>query len=194
MIVKKEIRILGWDDAPFPKGEKGKVLLVGSILRGGSFLDGLLRTDVEIDGLDATDKIIKATKKTRHKDLRVIMLDGITFGGFNVVDIKKLHKETKLPVIVIVRRKTNMKKFTEAMKKLDGFKKRLKAVKNAGKFYEVKTKRRGKGIYFQKIGLTKEEAEKIINISATRSLIPEPIRVSHIIASGIVKGESIGRP
>ena len=31
------------------------------------------------------------------------MLDGITYGGFNVVDIEELYRETGLPVIVIMR-------------------------------------------------------------------------------------------
>ncbi|MCD6477782.1 MAG: DUF99 family protein [Candidatus Aenigmarchaeota archaeon] len=193
MYVKNEIRILGWDDGPFKKGSKGTVPVIGTVFRGGSFLDGILRIDVEIDGFDATKKMIKAINKTRHKDLRVIMLDGITFGGFNMVDIKELHKKTGLPVIAITRKKVDMRKFREAMKKLPNFEKRWKVVESAGEFYTIKTGKRGKNIYFQKIGLTKEDAEKIIRLSARRSLLPEPLRVSHLIASGIVKGESIGR-
>ena len=191
MIIKKEIRIVGWDDGPFPKGEKGKVPVIGSIFRGGSFLDGLLKIDVEIDGMDATDKIIESIKKTKHEDLRIIMTDGITFGGFNVIDIEKIHKETELPVIVIIRKKPNMEKFINAMSNLDNFEERKKCVEKAGKFYEAKSM--DKIVYFQKIGLSEDDAKKVINISCTRSVIPEAIRVSHIIASGIVKGESIGR-
>ncbi len=191
MIIKEEIRILGWDDGSFCKGEKGKVILVGTIFRGGSFMDGILKTEIKIDGLDVTMKIVKAVKKTKHKDLRVIMLGGITFGGFNFVDIKELYRKTGLPILVIIRRKTNMKKFREAMKRLPNFEKRWKAVENAGDFFRILLK--GKGIYFQKIGLTEEEAKKIIRLTAKRGLIPEPLRVAHLIASGIVKGESIGR-
>lgn len=191
MIIKEEIRILGWDDGSFHKGEKGKVILVGTIFRGGSFMDGMLKTEIKIDGLDATMKIVKAVKKTKHKDLRVIMLGGITFGGFNFVNIKELYRKTGLPVLVVIRRKTNMKKFREAMKRLPDFEKRWKSVENAGDFFRILLK--GKGIYFQKTGLTEEEAKKIIKLTARRGLIPEPLRVAHLIASGIVKGESIGR-
>ncbi|MCK4634902.1 MAG: DUF99 family protein [Candidatus Aenigmarchaeota archaeon] len=191
MIIKEEIRILGWDDGSFHKGEKGKVILVGTIFRGGSFMDGMLKTEIKIDGLDATMKIVKAVKKTKHKDLRVIMLGGITFGGFNFVNIKELYRKTGLPVLVVIRRKTNMKKFREAMKRLPDFEKRWESVENAGDFFRILLK--GKGIYFQKTGLTEEEAKKIIKLTARRGLIPEPLRVAHLIASGIVKGESIGR-
>ena len=108
MFIKREIRILGWDDAPFEKGSSGKVMLVGTVFRGGSSLDGVLRTEIKIDGLDATEKIISAVQKTKHKDLRVIMLGGITFGGFNFVDIKELRKKTGLPVLVVIRKKTDI--------------------------------------------------------------------------------------
>ena len=193
MIVKKEIRILGWDDGPFSKGDEGKVILVGTVFRGASFIDGILKTEVEIDGLDATEKIIDAVSRSKHEDLRVIMLGGITFGGFNFVDIKKLNRETGLPVIVVVRRKTDMEKFRSAMKRVPDFEKRWKAVENAGEFFEISLEGRGKSIYFQKAGLREEEARKIIKLTAKRGVIPEPLRIAHLIASAMVKGESIGR-
>ena len=192
MQIKKEIRIVGWDDAPFEKGSGGKVILIGTIFRGGSSIDGILSTEIEIDGMDATEKISRSVNNCKHKDIRIIMLDGITFGGFNFVDIKKLQENTSLPVISVIRKKTDMRKFTEAMKKLPDFEERWSRVENAGDFYELKMKR-GKSIYFQKIGLTEEEARKVIEITLKRSNVPEPIRISHMIASGIIKGESIGR-
>ena len=63
---------------------------------------------------------------------------------------------------------------------------------NAGKIKVCELKNLKKA-YYQTIGLEDEEAEDIIRLSSTRSLQPEPLRVAHIIASGIVKGESRGR-
>lgn len=189
--IKKEIRILAWDDGPFEFKSKGKDILVGVIFRGGQFLDGLLKTEVEIDGLDATEKIIEKVLKTRHKDLRVIMLDGITFAGFNTVDIKEIYEKTKLPVIAINRNKPDLKQFISTLEKLPEPEKRLKAVENAGSFYWVSIK--DKRICFQCSGIKKEDAEEIIKTTTTMSLIPEPLRVAHLIATGFVLGESVGR-
>ena len=44
----------------------------------------------------------------------------------------------------------------------------------------------------QTSGISKEDAQKIVTLSTTRSAIPEPIRVAHIIAAGITTGESKG--
>ena len=189
--IKKEIRILAWDDGPFEFKTKGKDILVGVIFRGGQFLDGLLKTEVEIDGDDATEKIIEKVLKTKHKDLRVIMLDGITFAGFNTVDIKEIFEKTKLPVIVVNRKKPDVLKFIETLKTLPNSDKRIEAVKNAGPIYWTSVK--NKRICFQSYGIEKEDAEKIIKTTSTMSLIPEPLRAAHLIANGFILGESVGR-
>ncbi len=188
--IKKEIRIVAWDDGPFEFKSKGKDVLIGVIFRGGQFIDGLLKTEVEIDGLDATDKIVEKILKTRHKDLRIIMLDGITFAGFNIVDIKEIYEKTKLPVIVVNRREPNLKEFVAVLNRMPDAERRIKCVENAGHIYSVNV--RNKRIYFQCYGMKKEDAGKVIKESSTMSLIPEPLRVAHLIATGFVLGESVG--
>jgi len=188
---KKQIRIIGWDDAAFSKPSKHPsnqfITLVGAVIRGGDYIDGLLTTKIEVDGLDATEKIIESINNSRHKDqLKIIMTNGVSFGGFNLIDIKEVYKTTKLPVIVIQRKKPDMTEFLKAMNIFSDFKKRKQIVKNAGMIYKCNK------IFYQKIGLTKKQAEEIIKLTSVHSNIPEPIRVAHIIATGL-SGESKGR-
>jgi endonuclease V-like protein UPF0215 family len=190
-MVKEEIRILGIDDGPFTKDDK-EVIVIGVVYRGGEFIDGLLRTFVEIDGLDATEKLAKMINSSRHKQqLKVIMLDGITLGGFNVVDVKKLYSETKIPIIVINRKVPDLKSIKTALEKnFEDFEKRWRMILNAGKIKELKLEKFS--LYYQNIGLEDEEAEEVILTSMKHAQIPEPLRVAHLIATGIVKGESEG--
>jgi len=184
--MKKEIRILGIDDAPFDKFKKGKVLVVGTVFRGGSFIDGVLSTKVDVDGNDATKKLVNLVNKTKHKpQLQYIVLDGIALGGFNVVNIEELYNKTSLPVIVVIRRMPDRKKIIETLKKIK-HEEKIALIKKAGKIYHINK------IFIQIKGLSIEEAESVLKISCTRSLLPEPIRVAHLIASGIVTGESKG--
>jgi endonuclease V-like protein UPF0215 family len=37
----------------------------------------------------------------------------------------------------------------------------------------------------EKAGISETDARKIVELTATRSIIPEPLRVAHLIASGI---------
>ena len=194
MHVKEQIRIAGWDDGPFSRNRK-TCLLIGCIMRGRMQVDGILRTYIKVDGLDATEKIASRLLNSKFKDVRVIMLDGITFGGFNIVNIKTLYELTKIPVIALNRKIPDIKEFLKAMKKLPHYRTRKKAVEDAGKVYSAKIEARGvEGkIFYQKYGISKKNAEKVIKVSVYTSLFPEPVRIAHLIATGVVLGESIGR-
>lgn len=184
--MKREVRIIAWDDCAFAFSSK-RVRIVGVVYRGGDFIDGMLSTRIAKDGSDATERIAAAINKSRHRDqLSYIMLDGITFGGFNIVDIKRLHAETHLPVIVVQRHEPGMKKFLATLKIFPDHKKRESAVRNAGKIMQYKN------TFFQSVGVDKKDVEKLLDITCIRANVPEPLRVAHLIAGGL-GGESRGR-
>ncbi|GAB4308197.1 MAG: DUF99 family protein [Methanobacteriaceae archaeon] len=188
--IKKEIRILGIDDAPFTPRTSGEVMLIGTVFRGGTWLDGVLKTEITIDGSDSTDKIVKMICSSRNKDqLGVIMLDGITFGGFNIVNIKKIYEKTEVPVIVVMRKFPNFERIKKALKRFEDWKERWGRVLEAGKVYKFEN---DETVYFQICGIGLEDAKEILKISTTRSAIPEPVRAAHIIAAGVETGESRG--
>jgi len=185
--MKSEIRILGIDDGPFDKFKDKKILVVGVVLRGNSSLVGILSTKVDVDGWNSTSKLIKMINKCKFKlQLRCIMLDGIAFGGFNVIDIDALYRKIKIPVMVVIRRKPNFRKIEKTLKKI-GMKEKFNLMKKAGKVRKI-----GK-IYVQLKGIDVKKAEGILGIACKNSYLPEAVRMAHIIAAGIVKGESKGR-
>jgi hypothetical protein len=185
-VVKPEIRILGVDDGTFVPHSRGHALVVGVVFRGGYWLDGVLHTKIRVDGLDATRKIAAMILGSPHcKQLRVIMLDGVTFAGFNVVDIKQLSIKTKLPVIAVTRDKPDFVKIHEALNNLPNCEKRWKAIRGTGELYEVRTRDRAGQIYMQVRGICEEDARRIVKSTSTRSNVPEPLRVAHLVASGI---------
>jgi len=186
--VKPEIRVLGVDDGDFIPHTKGLVNVVGVVYRGGYWLDGVMRTQVGVDGMDATEKIAVMIASSPHYDqLRVVVLDGVTFAGFNVVDIKELFKKVKLPIITITREKPNMEEIRRALENLPRFEERWEAMKNAGKTIEVHVREGENPVYMQIAGISEKDAEKIVKNTSTRSNVPEALRVAHIIASGLAK-------
>lgn len=184
--MKQEARFIGFDDAPFNKFKDKSVLVVGTFFRGGSYLDGVLSFKVRVDGNDSTKKLINAINKSKFKpQIQCIFLDGIAFGGFNVIDVKELNKKTKIPVIVVIRRKPDIAKIKKVLKKIN-MKNKIKLIDKAGSAKKVGD------VYCQLIGLDEHKAKDILKIACTRSNIPEPLRVAHLIAAGIAKGESKG--
>ena len=184
---KKEIRVIGIDDSPFNKFKDKKILIVGVVMRGGTWVDGILSTKVTVDGNDSTRKIVEIINKCKFKpQLQRIFLNGIAVAGFNVVDLKELHKKTKLPIIVIIRKNpdlNNIKKTLIQINKED----KIKLIEKAGNVFRVDD------IFVQLTGISLVGTKTILKIVCTRSNVPEPLRLAHIIASGIVLGESRGR-
>jgi len=188
--IKPEIRVLGIDDGNFVPREEGLVDLIGVVYRGGYWLEGVMRTEIEVDGMDATEKIATMVRASPHyNQLRVIMLDGITFAGFNIVDITELFQKVKLPVIAIVREKPNLEEIRKALENLPEPEKRWAAVKNAGKLSKVRTRGAEGTVYMQTAGISQVDAETIVRNTSLRSNIPEALRVAHIIASGFAKSK-----
>ena len=185
-VIKPEIRVLGVDDGVFIPHMEGLVPVVGVVFRGGYWLDGVMHTKVEVDGFDATSKItVMILNSPHYKQLRVIMLNGVTFAGFNVVDIRKLNMETKLPVIAVTREEPDFVEIRGALESLPKSEERWNAMLNAGETFEVSTRSESEKIYVQISGIFEEDARKILRLTSTRSSIPEPLRVAHLVASGI---------
>ncbi len=189
--MKQQIRILGIDDAPFTFNEKYSAV-IGVVMRGGEYLECILRSQVSVDGNEATAICEQMINNSRHRrQLKAVMLDGACLGGFNVVDIDKLSKSTNLPVITITRDKPDLKKIQYALQRnFKDWKERLSLLQK-GELHRIPTQHNP--IYIKCKGLSLQEAKEIINISTIRGAIPEPIRVAHLIASGITRGESYGK-
>lgn len=170
------------------------IIIIGAFFRGGQWLDGVLRSEITRDGMDATDRIIEMARKSKHfPQIKAIMLDGVTYGGFNPVDIVRLNEETDIPVIVLMRDLPDFDKIETALSFLPEYRKRLEIIRKAGEITPVITKDESNPVFIQCCGIRSEFAANIVKISSTRSNIPEPLRVAHLIATGIVLGESRGK-
>jgi len=182
--MKNGIRILGVDDGPFSKTGSRRVLVVGAVYRGNLF-DGLLSTKIVRDGYNSTFKLEKMILESKFlKQLHAVMLDGIALGGFNIVDIKRLNYTIDIPVIVVSRKKPDLGSVHKALERLPRTRYRQETVKRAGRVY------RAGRVWCQVAGADSSWACEIVQKSATRSHVPEPLRAAHLIAGGLVTGQS----
>ena len=190
--VKPEIRVLGIDDGVFTPHSKELTDVVGVVFRGGHWLDGFMHTQVQVDGMDATEKLTRMiTESPHYQQLRVIMLNGVTLAGFNVVDLAELHKKTKLPVIAVTRDSPDFEDIRKALRNLSQMEARWKAIEKAGKIHEVCTREGEAPVFVHAVGISKRMTERIMKSTSTRSNIPEPLRVAHIIASGLRRSNGL---
>ena len=183
-IIKTEIRVLGVDDGRFIPHTQGSAIVVGVVFRGGCIIDGVMHTHVSIDGFDATEKLVSMiTSSPHHKQLRLIMLNGITLAGFNVVNLNKLSLLTKLPIIALTLEKPDLQAVHNAIDSMPNSEERWKTIQEAGEIHQIRCK--GKALYAELVGISLFDAQEIIKLTSTNSSFPEPLRVAHLIASGV---------
>lgn len=193
--MKKELRVVGIEDAPFDKFDplQKYVRVVGALFRGGDFMDGLLSCHVEKDGEDATIELIEMINECKFKpQIQAIFLKGIAVAGFNIINPPALYKETKIPVIIVIRDYPNYKKIYAALDGI-GMQKKKDVIKKMPRPVKVKLAGDKGDIYVQHVGIDLEKTKELLRITCTHSNVPEAIRVAHLIASGISDGQSRGR-
>ncbi len=188
MHIKPEIRVLGIDDSALIDLN---VVIIGAFMRGGEQLDGVLCSTVTKDGMDATDNIISMVRDSKYyEQVRALMLDGVTYAGFNPVDINRLYEETRIPVIVFMRSCPDFEKIKLALTHLPEKEERWEIIRRAGRIYRIDGE---KPVFIQLCGIEKESAIRLVRMTSTHGNIPEPLRIAHLIATGVVLGESTGK-
>lgn len=180
--------VIGFDDAPFDRSSSRQVRVIGAVC-ALTRLHGVLSFDVSKDGSDAAGRLIESVRSSRFaQHLQLVMLQGIAFAGFNVVDVFAVHEALGVPVLVVSRKEPDR----EAMRRIllerieDGAKK-WSILQNLGEMEPVR------GIWVQRVGIEMGAVEEVLQSSVEEGNLPEPIRLAHLIAGGVVSGESRGR-
>ena len=189
--MKSEIRILVIDDAPF-KFTDETTDVIGVVMRGNHYIEGVLHDITTIDGMDATSVCAKMITRTRqYTQLKAVLFDGATMGGFNIIDINQIWENTNVPVMTITRSKPEFKKIRSALHQhFSDWKDRIDLL-NKGNLHKIQTQHNP--LFIKYMGINLSEAKEIITLATIRGVIPESLRVAHIIASGISRGESYGK-
>ena len=181
---KKQIRAIGFDDAPFVRHQVAKVNISGIVCSNTRF-EGMVWGEVEADGHDATDTICQLLiGKKFLPQLHLILLDGIGFGGFNLVDLPFLSQKLQLPCVAVMRRFPNIAKMKQAMSRLPNYQQRAIALEKAGKIYAYAP------FFFQVCGERPEVISQALVQLTDRGKVPEALRLAHLIGSAVISGES----
>lgn len=180
--------VVGFDDAPFARELRGDVMLVGAVC-ARTRLDGVLRGSVRRDGRNAASTMLAMIERSQFRgSLQAVLLQGIAVAGFNVVDVHALHAALGLPVLVIARKQPDLAAIRRALfARVPGAARKWQLIEAAGPMEPLR------GIYVQRFGLTRDQADSLLRVTTLHGKLPEPVRLAHLIASGIARGTSRGR-
>ncbi len=183
-IRQPNVRIVGVDDGPLPtRRETGGYAVIVAVLLQGVLISKVRLGRIEVDGTDA-NSILRDLLRNMAYD--VAMLSGISFGGFNLIDIDQLSRGTGKPVIAVIGERPNNVSVRKALRRhFDDWERRWRIVKNAGPLYSFKPLPNEPKLYYEVKGSSPAYARRIIASSAIISRLPEPVRVAGLVAKNL---------
>jgi endonuclease V-like protein UPF0215 family len=180
--------VLGVDDAPFHKRQARLVPIVGVLMEGNDLLEGVALSHFPVDGADATGFLAAWIAGLRWRPaMQAVVLGGITLAGLGLVDLNELARRLGLPVLAVTRREPAESRIAEALTAAR-LTDRLSVARGSPPAVRV-----GAGLYLAFAGTDAAGATALIEATRRKSRIPEPLRVAHLIAGALERGQSRGR-
>ncbi len=176
--MKRGVRILAVDDAPFNKWEDKRTFLIGLLFRELT-IEAALREIVGVDGDDSTLALMRMVRHPKvREEVRVVLTHGTTFAGLNLLDMRFFYEETGIPVIAVTSKEPT-----------DEIRSALRAAKQEWKKeilernppYNALETMHGT-CYYSHLGLERSEAEELLRRYSIESKVPEQLRVADLVA------------
>jgi len=151
----------------------------------GTWFAGFQLDKITVDCLDATKKLSKMLRKWSFD---TIILAGVSFASFNLVDSASIFEEFRKPIIIVARTKPSNMRVKNALRRhFKDWRIRWSIFEKLGPVHEVVSVVNEPPLYVEVVGASLDYAKWILRSSAACCRIPGPIRVARLIARGLTK-------
>ena len=182
-----KIRVIGFDDAPFMSRRNSPVNVAGVVCSGTRF-EGMLWGEVHKDGSDATDIITDLLLKSKFNDqVHMVLIDGLAFGGFNLIDLPELACRLDRPCVTVMRKPPDITAIKKALMHFTDYESRIRLLEKAGEIHNLDN------FYFQVIGEEPSIIGSALKSVSDQGNVPEALRLAHLIGSAVITGQSSRR-
>jgi hypothetical protein len=180
----RTIRVIGFDDAPFAKRPNARVPICGVVCATTRF-EGMVWGEVRRDGWGATDELCRLLIGGKFlPQIHLVLLDGLAFGGFNVVDLPRLAATLERPCVAVMRKQPNLAAVEAALQRLTRPDERMALFRKGGAIHQAGP------FVFQVAGAEPDEVARGLARLSDRGNVPEALRLAHLIGSAVRQGES----
>jgi hypothetical protein len=174
--------VVGVEDGGFKKGITPKAILA-MVLFKELKIEDVKVVKITVDGLDATEKLAKILSKW---EFEAVILAGVSFAGFNVIDPTIINEDFGKPVIVISRTKPDNKAVKRALQRhFKDWRIRWSVFEKLGLIHKVIVSASEPPVYVETVGAPIKWAGELIRAFSVCSRIPEPIRAARLVARGL---------
>ena len=158
------------------------------VVCAGTRFEGLLWGELRKDGWRATETVSGMLQGSKFlPQVHVVLLDGIAFGGLNMVDLPRLAEALERPCIAVMRRAPDLAAMRRAIAQLPRAAERLRLLERAGPIHHCRP------FVFQVVGLSPEVAAEALGRLTDTGHVPEPLRLAHLIGAAVRTGQSSRR-
>lgn len=183
-LAKTHLRLAAVDDGAFSRRRK-TAPLVAVVWSAPDQIEAVALGSVTVDGRDASERIVAIVRSLRqYEGIRGILLDGITVGGFNVVDLDRVARRLGRPVVAVTRDPPEFDRIHAALRK---YFPRDAATRwrwlRRHPLFPVPTA--GRPVLAAAVGCTRAEAIALLHRATLRGHWPEPLRLAHMIAHAV---------
>jgi endonuclease V-like protein UPF0215 family len=156
------------------------------VLRSDGILDGFSFSTAKVGGMDSTEKIIELYEALERSDVNVLLINGCVISWFNVVDLHCLNLKLKVPLISVTYEASNgLEEYFRDYFPED-WKIRVALYRKNGKRVPLKLQT-GHVIYVRFLGMSMDEASRILNRFTLNGAIPEPLRIARLLARSLMR-------
>ncbi|MEX2704381.1 MAG: DUF99 family protein [Candidatus Freyrarchaeum guaymaensis] len=182
--MKAGVRVLGIAES-FVKGVSRKSVLAGVVMRGDLQIDGFSFSTVTVGGMDATEGVVRVYKNLGRSDIRFVFLNGCVISWFNIVDLDRVYGELGTPLVCVTYEESKgLEKYLREY--FDDWQRRLELYNNLGAREPIRL-HTGYEIYVRYLGLSREEAVRVLNKFTLQGSIPEPLKTARLLSRAIIR-------
>ena len=165
-----------------------KSVLSGIVMSTDLIIDGFVMGHSTVGGDDATDAILEMYKRLDRPDVSFLLISGIVISLYNIVDLKRISEETGLPVIGVTYEESDGIEDSIKCHFPDSYKSKLEEYSNLG-LREKITLHTSHNLYIRNEGCTMLEAKQLLDKITLQGSIPEPLRISQLLANTLLKAK-----
>lgn len=183
---------IGIDDGPFlPRHLGGRKAPLVVVRLTGPRLFKVRTGWITVDGTDGTEQALRLLRPVCSAGCP-ILLAGVTFGGFNMIDPRRLQRVFRTPTIIVVGSKPDNRAVKRALvHHFPDWRERWRLVRSLGPLRRVRTVNAENPIFYESFGCESSVARSILRSWALVSRVPEPLRVAGLVARGLFPAQPV---
>ncbi len=161
-------------------------ILAGVVMRKDLVIDDFVFGAATLGGDDATESILDMYQRLGRSDVRYILVSGLIISMYNIINMQLLYQATRIPIIGISYRNPAELESIIRHHFPDSWQSKIIMYQRLQRPKKI-TLDTACDVYVRTCGCTSGDAACLLNRLTLQGAIPEPVRVSRMLARAMLQ-------